>query len=47
MKAKKCDLYIGTQTSFFKFGTFESISKCKQYIRDCITCYHEIRVINQ
>jgi hypothetical protein len=44
MKAKPCELYIGTSTNFFKFGEFKSISKCKQYIKDCITCYHEIHI---
>lgn len=46
MKAKKCELWIGTSCAFFKFGTFESITACRKYIQDCITCYHEIRVIN-
>ena len=43
-KSIVCELWIGTSTSFFKFGSdFESISACKEYIRECITCYHEIR----
>jgi len=45
MKAKKCELWIGTSTRFFKWGEFESISRAKQYVKDCITCYHEIRTI--
>lgn len=44
MKAKPCELYIGTYTNFFKFGEFESIRKAKKYVKECITCYHEIRV---
>lgn len=46
MKAKPCELYIGTYTNFFKFGEFESIRKAKKYVKECITCYHEIRVLN-
>jgi hypothetical protein len=46
MKAKKCELWLGTHYNFFKWGTtFESISACKKYIRECITCYHEIKII--
>lgn len=45
MKKIKCELWIGTSTSFFKWADFDSISEAKQYVRDCITCYHEIRRI--
>lgn len=40
---KKCELWLGTSTRFFRFGEFESISDAKKYVRDCINCYHEIR----
>lgn len=40
---KKCELWLGTSTSFFKWGEFESISDAKKYVRDCINGYHEIR----
>ena len=39
----KCELWIGTRYRFFKWGDFPSISSCRKYIRECITCYHEIR----
>ncbi len=43
MKKIKCQLWIGTKTgAFFSLGTFESIAAAKQYVRDCITCYHKI-----
>lgn len=45
MKAKPCELWIGTHYKFFKWGNFPSISACKKYIRECITCYHEIRIL--
>lgn len=41
-KKIECELWVGTQTKFFKWGEFESISATKQYVRDCITCYHKI-----
>jgi len=44
-KKVKCELWVGTSTRYFKWGEFESISKCRQYIRDCITCFHEIKRI--
>jgi len=44
---KKCELWLGTSTSFFRFGEFESISDAKKYVRDCINCYHEIRPIEK
>lgn len=46
MKAKRCELWIGTSCHFFKLGTFNSIAECKRYISDSnITCYHEIRIM--
>jgi hypothetical protein len=46
MKTIKCELWVGTKTGrFFKLGVFDSITECKQYVNDCITCYHEIRRI--
>lgn len=46
MKKKKCELWIGTHTRFFKWGTFESVSAAKKYISECgLTCYKQIRVI--
>jgi hypothetical protein len=44
---KKCELWLGTSTSFFRFGEFESISDAKKYVRDCVDCYHEIRPIEK
>ena len=46
-KAIECELWVGTSTRFFKWGNFESISAAKKYIRDCITCYHEIRPVKK
>lgn len=46
MKKIKCELWVGTSTRFFKWGEFESMAAAKKYIRDCITCYHEIRRLN-
>jgi len=44
MKKVKCELWIGTHTNFFKWGTFESIAAAKKYISDCrLTCYREIK----
>jgi len=45
MKKIKCELWVGTACRFFKWGEFESISAAKKYVRDCITCYSEIRKI--
>lgn len=44
---KKCELWLGTSTRFFRFGEFESISDAKKYVRECINCYHEIRPIEK
>ena len=44
---KKCELWLGTSTRFFRFGEFESISDAKKYVRECISCYHEIRPIEK
>lgn len=44
MKKKPCKLVVGTFYKMFDFGEFESITKCKKYVSDCITCYHEIWV---
>lgn len=41
-KKIKCELWIGTQSRFFKWGIFDSITEAKNYVRDCITCYHKI-----
>lgn len=46
MRKKKCELWIGTSTRFFKWGEFESLTAARKYVRECITCYHEIRPIN-
>ena len=47
-KPIECELWIGTATKFFKFGSnFPSITACKKYISECITCYHEIRKIKK
>lgn len=44
---KTCELWIGTSTSFFKWGVFESKAAARRYIKDCnLTCYKEIRVIH-
>jgi hypothetical protein len=45
MKAKKCELWVGTYTRFFKWGEFDSISKAKKYVRSCIRCYYEIKTV--
>lgn len=45
MKAIKCELWVGTSARYFKWGEFDSIRKAKQYVRDCIRCYHEIKPI--
>lgn len=38
------ELWVGTSTKFFKWGeNFESVSAAKKYVRECITCYYEIR----
>lgn len=43
-KKIECELWVGTSTRFFKWGdNFESVSTAKKYVRECITCYHEIR----
>ena len=43
-KSIECELWIGTSSSFFKWGdNFKSIAAAKRYIKSCITCYHEIR----
>lgn len=41
-KKIKCELWIGTSSKFFKWGTFSSITEAKKYVSDCITCYHKI-----
>jgi hypothetical protein len=44
MKSIMCELWIGTHTNFFKWGTFESIAAAKRYIKECnLTCYTEIK----
>lgn len=45
MNAKPCELWIGTKCKFMHWGNFKSISAAKKYIRECITCYHEIRIL--
>ncbi len=48
MKTQKCELWIGTQTTFFKLAAFESMADCKRYIAECgewLSCYKEIRRI--
>jgi hypothetical protein len=42
-KAIPCELWVGTRTRFFKWGEFDSKAKAKKYVRECITCYHEIK----
>lgn len=42
MKPIKCELWIGTSCRFFKWGEFKSVTAAKQYVKDCITCYHKI-----
>lgn len=43
-KKIKCELWVGTQYRFFKWGNYESIAAAKKYIRECsLTCYKEIR----
>jgi hypothetical protein len=44
---KRCELWVGTSTRFFKWGDFDSISAAKKYARECISCYHEIRPIEK
>lgn len=44
---KKCELWVGTSTRFFKFGEFDSISAAKKYVREYISCYHEIRPVEK
>lgn len=47
MKAIPCELWIGTKTgAFFKLGEFDSMMKARLYVKDCVTCYSEIRKIN-
>jgi hypothetical protein len=43
MKKQACELWIGTQTRFFKIGEFKSISEAKRYVSECVNCYYEIR----
>jgi len=45
MKAKRCELWIGTHWNFLMWGTFESVSAAKKYVKECITCYYEIHII--
>lgn len=44
---KKCELWVGTSTRFFKWGDFDSISAARKYVRECIRCYHEIRPVER
>lgn len=44
---KKCELWVGTSTRFFKWGDFDSISAARKYVRECIRCYHEIRPVEK
>ena len=44
---KKCELWLGTRTSFFRWSVFDSIAECKRYIKSCVTCYYEIKVIEE
>ena len=44
---KKCELWIGTSTRFFKLANFDSITEARKYVRECINCYHEIRPVVQ
>lgn len=47
-KTKRCELWIGTMTNFFKVGKFDSIKGCRKYINECsFTCYKEIHVIDE
>lgn len=45
MKPIKCELWVGTSTSFFKLKQFDSISEAKRYVKSCINFYHELRII--
>lgn len=46
MKAKKCELWIGTHWNFFKWGDFKSINSAKKYVKECINCYYAIKIKN-
>ena len=43
MKAIKCELWVGTSTTFFKWADFDSVKEAKEYLKSFITCYSEIR----
>lgn len=44
---KKCELWVGTSTRFFKLANFDSITDARKYVRECISCYYEIRPIEK